>query len=119
MLPTLRSGDHLLGFRSRSPRPGQIVCFLHPERDDFWMVKRVIAVRGDVVEIRDGDITVNATASRHVVEDLRPMTRNGRWQVQDGEMFVLSDAHHLTGADSRRFGPVTTQDSYVMIWPRR
>lgn len=41
MRPTLEPGDEIVATRSRKPSVGNIVVFPHPERHDFWMVKRV------------------------------------------------------------------------------
>ena len=42
MLPVLRPGDEFVVSDSRSARPGEIVALPHPNRDDFWLVKRVV-----------------------------------------------------------------------------
>jgi nickel-type superoxide dismutase maturation protease len=42
MLPTLRSGDWLIAWRTRRIRPGQIVLAWHPSRPDFQLVKRAV-----------------------------------------------------------------------------
>lgn len=74
MEPTLLIGDHLFACKFfygiklpftdkrileiREPRPGDIVIFRYPyERKD--MVKRCIAVEGDVVEIKNKKVYVN------------------------------------------------------------
>lgn len=77
MLPTLQIGDYVIvekwayGARLpftataqatwRTPKRGEIVVFLAPPgnaRDDD-LIKRVVAVEGDSVEIRDGHLVVN------------------------------------------------------------
>ena len=40
MVPALRSGDWLLGRRTRRIRPGQIVLAWHPQRPGMLLVKR-------------------------------------------------------------------------------
>lgn len=47
MLPTLKSGDGLLGLRGGTPRAGQLRVFPDPWSPSRWLVKRVGAVRGD------------------------------------------------------------------------
>jgi nickel-type superoxide dismutase maturation protease len=42
MLPTLRPGDWLLAWRSRSARPGHIVIVARPDRPDLLVIKRVV-----------------------------------------------------------------------------
>ena len=41
MRPILAPGDEFVVTDSRPPLIGEIVVFPHPERDDFWMVKRI------------------------------------------------------------------------------
>lgn len=40
MLPTLTPGEEIVVTDRRRPRVGEVVVFPHPERDDFWLVKR-------------------------------------------------------------------------------
>lgn len=82
MVPTLLPGNEFVANTEGQPVTGQLVATLHPERDDFWLVKRLVAVAGDTVEI-------GATARL----------------LGDGEAWVLSD-NTSAGTDSRSFGPV-------------
>ena len=50
MLPTLKSGDGLLGLRGGRPRPGQIRVFPDPWSPSRWLVKRVGLVDGETFE---------------------------------------------------------------------
>ena len=47
MEPTLVDGQGLIGLRSGRASVDQLRCVEHPERPNFWLVKRVIAVDGD------------------------------------------------------------------------
>ena len=47
MEPTLVDGQGLLAVRSGSARVGQLRCLEHPDRQEFWLVKRVSQVHGD------------------------------------------------------------------------
>lgn len=75
MLPTLQIGDHLLvskfiyGVKMpftgttlipiTDPEPNDIVVFQYPKDPSLDYIKRVIAVAGDTVEIRDKKIFIN------------------------------------------------------------
>lgn len=75
MLPSLLIHDHIfvnkLAFGVQvpfgnsfltqwgKPKPGQIVVFRFPPNPDVFYVKRVIAVGGDEVSIKDGVVSVN------------------------------------------------------------
>ena len=87
MLPTLQIGDHILvnkflyGVRMpftdaaliplSEPKVNDIVVFKYPVDPKLDYIKRVIAVGGDVVEIRDKKIFVNKQPfdDRHGVRD--------------------------------------------------
>lgn len=76
MEPTLQAGDHILVnkltygpripftqrrlFSLDPPRRGDVVVFQSPREPGKDLVKRVVGVPGDVVEIRDGVLWVNA-----------------------------------------------------------
>lgn len=75
MEPTLQAGDHILVnklaygpripftqrrlFSLDPPRRGDVVVFQSPRQPGVDLVKRVVGVPGDVVEIRDGVLWVN------------------------------------------------------------
>ncbi len=63
MFPAIWPGDRLLAaknaYLSRNPQPGDIVIFRNPEDRRIFFLKRVVALAGDSVEIRDGDLYVN------------------------------------------------------------
>lgn len=76
MEPTLTKGMHLfldkLAFRFRAPRRGEIISFKSPVGEPHDSVKRVIAVAGDVVEIKNKKVIVNGK------ELYEPYTRYSR-----------------------------------------
>ena len=116
MLPTLQVGDYLLvnklryGIRvpgSRRwlvrfgvPEPGDVIVFSDPKNVALSYVKRVIAVEGEVVEIRDKQVLVNGQprdvpaayfAQRaHVQPDTR-RDNLGPIVVPRGRVFVMGD----------------------------
>ena len=63
MRPTLIEGDRILVnkflYRFREPRRGDIVVFRYPEDRKRSFIKRLIAVGGDTVEIREGAVYGN------------------------------------------------------------
>jgi signal peptidase I len=70
-----------------------------PEHPDF--VKRVVGLPGDVIEIRDGVVTVDGVALDEPYLDPRIDTRPyGPIEVPDGMLFVLGD-NRIDSGDSR------------------
>jgi len=101
MEPTLKVGAHVfldkLTFRFRDVRRGEIVVFRSPVGEDHDSVKRVIAVPGDTVELRDKKVFLNGHSLqeryvRHTRggekltgDDLGPLT------LPPGSYFLLGD----------------------------
>ena len=63
MFPAIWPGDRLVAaknaYLSRDPQAGDIVIFRNPEDRRVFFLKRVVALAGDSVEIRDGDLYIN------------------------------------------------------------
>jgi len=63
MTPTLVVGDHvLINVWAKQPRRGDVVVFAYPPEPKKAFLKRVIAVGGDSVEVRDDVVYVNGQA---------------------------------------------------------
>lgn len=101
MAPTLTKGRHLfldkVTYRFRSPRRGEIVSFRSPVGEDHESVKRVIAVGGDTVEMREKKVYLNGEPQLEVYayyarpgEALQGDTLPPA-AVPEGTLFVLGD----------------------------
>jgi signal peptidase I len=83
MIPTLEVGDRIwvnkliygvrlpftdikIGTHYRPPRRGEIIVFSHPNDPDKDLIKRVVAVAGDTIEMRDNVVYVNGVATARV-----------------------------------------------------
>lgn len=101
MEPTLKTGTHLfldkLTYRLRDPAPGDIVCFTAPVEPHEEMCKRLIAVGGQTVELREKALFVDGRAveERYVVHKRsaeRLVGDNlGPLEVPKEHVFVLGD----------------------------
>ncbi len=112
MSPALSPGDRFLTRRLRRPHRGQVVLFPHPDKTDFWLIKRVVGLPEETVAIAGGLVLVNGVelAEPWAVGATGP---DGAWDIEPGRVFVLSDARHRTLADSRIFGPVPIQSAHL------
>ena len=134
MLTTLQPQQHLL-IDKITPRfddysRGDIIVF-HPngETDKTPFIKRVIAVGGEHVEIRDGAVWIDGvrldeeyTYRDPVTGENEPTIATGQqseWDVPEGSLFVLGD-HRQESTDSRRasVGLVDTDDVVGRAWLR-
>jgi signal peptidase I len=124
MVPTLVEGDRVLVnrfvYRYAEPERGDIVVFHPPFATGEDYIKRVVAVGGDTIEVRDGGLYVNGALQD---EPYLPEQMNGGLraeQVPVGHVFVMGDNRNMSG-DSRVFGPVS-QDAlvgraFLIYWP--
>ena len=125
MEPTLKIKDMFfvekLSYRFGEMQRGDIIVFWPPEklRSDYPYVKRLIALAGETVEIRDGQVLVDGAALDEPYAepwqgDFGPLT------VPQGYMFVLGDNRPFS-ADSRDWGLAETDHvlgrGVFIIWP--
>ena len=112
MGPTVKSGSLVAYLRlSRDFRRGDAVCIRLP--DGNTAVRRVVAVAGDSVELRNGLTYINGLAERGSYSftrtDPRPEGITYPVILRQGELFLLGDARE-EAYDSRDFGPVKASD---------
>ena len=132
MRPTLIEGDRILVnkflYRFREPRRGEIIVFRFPENPKRPFIKRLIAVGGDTIEIKEGHILVNGRMASGV--EVAPTTHYynqgpfGQEQtvtdVPPDMYFVLGD-NSSSSHDSRFWGFVPKRlligRAMCIFWP--
>lgn len=111
MAPVLDDGDFALinkvAYLDDLPKEGDIVAFscnvYSEDGEGSTLAKRVVAVGGDTVEIKDGDLYLNGKVfNKYSTEatDLEPLEK---MTIETGKVFVLSD-HRTAIMDSRNDG---------------
>jgi signal peptidase I len=112
MVPTIGIGDYVLAEKlsyrfGGAPHPGDIVVFDDPNKEHPQLIKRVIAVAGQTVDVRDDHVYVNGTALPEPYvhgEPTTPGTVTTPLVVPSGHVWLMGDNRPNSG-DSRYFGP--------------
>ncbi|MCS7204000.1 MAG: signal peptidase I [Thermodesulfovibrio sp.] len=145
MIPTLLIGDHLLvnkfiygvnpPFSDKkflileTPKRGDIVVFRYPEDPGRDFIKRVIAIEGDIIEIRNKKVFVNGVALEEPYvkytdsyihpRELDPRDNFGPVKVPPNKIFVMGDNRDQS-YDSRFWGFVDLKDvigkAFIIYW---
>lgn len=107
MIPTLLVGDHLLvskfTYKFTEPARGDIVVFKYPDDPSRNFIKRIIAVGGDTIEVRDKVVYVNRTR-----------------QEEPYVQYVTQEVFPAESSSRDNFGPVTVpQNAYFMMGDNR
>lgn len=114
MMPTLLNGDHLLAnkyiYKITEPKRGDILIFPYPEDPKRNFVNRLIAIAGDVLELRDNQLYLNGIKQEETylfrnVNNAGVDTRGnfGPITVLPGMLFFLGDNRERS-LDSRVYG---------------
>lgn len=111
MEPTILMGDNLLvekiTYRFHSPKVGDIVVFKNPSGSEKQLVKRIIGVPGDHVEItEDGHVILNGKAYEESYTIYQNVGQSFNFDIPDNTVFVLGD-NRGNSQDSRWFGPIS------------
>jgi len=143
MIPTLQVGDHIFvnkfiygvrvpftnikfGMEYRKPKRGEVIVFIYPKEPDKDFIKRIVAIEGDTVEVRDNQIFINGVGvpRSHVDGDCKYedfVEEQQRWEERRCEAWVenVNDNTYTTvydkngGVHSTR--PVTVPKDSVFV----
>ena len=104
MRPTLQHAQRLVVnkfiYHFRAPEKGEVLIFRYPKDPSRDFIKRVIAVPGDTIEIKDGNVFVNGELQN---EDYILSKCRGDYPkstIPEGHIFVMGDNRN-NSEDSR------------------
>jgi len=132
MYATLDDNDYLIAnkidYRLHPPQRGDIIILRPPASNSTDFIKRVIALPGERLLIRDGIVYINGHKldEPYLPEAWTTLNNPAPWSVGDGavipanEYFVMGDNRNRS-QDSRIFGPISRDRidgrAWFRIWP--
>ncbi len=126
MEPLLHDGERIVVnkfvYRFHRIERGDVVVFWYPRDASVSFIKRVVALPGDQVEIRAGQLFVNGQQVRetYLPAAFRDTDTFPPTEVRKGYYFVLGD-HRRSSNDSRTWGEVPEKYIYgravFRFWP--
>lgn len=124
MEPSLHTDQRLVvekvSYRLHGPRRGDIVVFKIPNQSDELLIKRVVGLPGETVEIHDGSVYIDGVLLNEPYLDQETRGRFEPITVPPLHVFVLGDNRNFSN-DSRAFGAVPIKDilgrAWLSYWP--
>ncbi len=124
MYPTLRDSERIivnkLTYRFHEPDYHDIIVFRY--RDDRDFIKRIVAMEGDTVQIKDNQLYLNGKVLKEPYLEENSVNDYGPVTVPENHYFVLGD-NRANSRDSRYedVGFVAYEDlkgqAYLVFWP--
>ncbi|MBM3118364.1 MAG: signal peptidase I [Chloroflexi bacterium] len=124
MCPTVEDGEYILVSKAayffNEPHHGDIIVFRSPNDPNTDLIKRIIAVPGDTVEIRDKTVFVNDTplVEPYIIDP--PNYIYFPEEISTDHYFVLGDNRN-NSSDSHKRWTVPRQNiigkAWITYWP--
>lgn len=111
MLPTLENGDYLIideiSYRKYDPERGQVIVFKLPNNTSRYLIKRIIGLPGEKIEITGDKVTITKKNGEILQLDEKytngAFSSYGTWNLGETEYFVMGDNRN-NSSDSRSWG---------------
>lgn len=124
MLPTIQLGDKLvvekISYRFHPPERGDIITFRPPFPSSSDLIKRVIGLPGETVEVRDGKVFINGQPLDEPYVQEPPAYEYGPVTIPEGKILVLGDNRNYS-YDGHEWGLLDLEAvkgrAFVRYWP--
>ena len=124
MEPSFHEGQRLLVNKAvyyfREPQRGEVIIFEAPDERQGDYIKRVIALPGDTVEIKDGAVYVNGSKLDEAYIKDSPSYTLEEQKIPENNYFVLGDNRNNSD-DSHRGWLVPGENligkAWISTWP--
>ena len=133
MEPNFHDGEYILtdkiSYRFGEPKRGDVVIFKAPTNPDVDFIKRIIALPGEKIEIKNGNIVIYNTQSPQgftlsepyqVMEPLAggSYLREGKIVEVPTDSYIVFGDNRTHSFDSREWGPVPKKSIIGKAWLR-
>jgi signal peptidase I len=124
MDPTLEDNQYLavnkLVYRLHKPQRGDIIVFRDPRSDGRKLIKRVIGLPGEVVEIKDGQVFIDGQVLDEPYIELPGRYSYPAMPLPADQYFVLGDNRN-NSSDSHSWGTLPRNTivgkAWISYWP--
>ena len=107
-----RPSEH---FAIHPPKRGEVIVFLFPRDPSKDFVKRVIALPGESVELRQGTVYINGGALQEPYLTMPGNSTRPPILLGEKQYYVLGD-NRSSSNDSRVWGPVPEENVLGKVW---
>lgn len=118
MAPNFSDGELLLtekvSYRFSKPSRGDVVVFKAPGPRKVDFIKRIVALPGENVKVKDGSIFINGQNLPEPYE-VQKTQNDINLLLEPNQYFVLGD-NRASSSDSRVFGPIDKKSIIGRAW---
>jgi signal peptidase I len=130
MEPSFHDYEYLIideiSYRFNEPKRGEVVVFRYPRHPQEYFIKRIIALPGEKVEVKNGLVyAYNEDNPRGFLLDEKYLPKGTQtYGLQNEEVELKADEYYVLGdnrtasKDSRSFGPVNESFIVGKVWIR-
>jgi signal peptidase I len=124
MMPTLQDNQFLvvnkLGYRLHEPQRGDIIVFRDPRDSERKLIKRVIGLPGETVEVQNGQVFVDGQPLDEPYIEALGRYSEPSLTLAEGYYYVLGDNRN-NSSDSHNWGTLPgtkiVGKAWISYWP--
>jgi signal peptidase I len=130
MEPTFHTGDYViidqLTYKFEDAKRGDVIIFRHPDDESVFLIKRVVGLPGETIEIIGKQILIHtkdgktSVLEEPYIEDERLSTNFLSVTLTEDEYFVMGD-NRRESSDSRIWGALPAYEiigrAFVRLYP--